>query len=71
MKHLVICLVLFLFSYSLAVADFSGPVVSVLDGDTIDVLHSGQVERIRLNGIDTPGKINPTGDEPSISWPTF
>ena len=71
MKHLVICLVLFLFSYSLAVADFSGPVVSVLDGDTIDVLHSGQAERIRLNGIDAPGKINPTGDAPNISWPTL
>jgi endonuclease YncB( thermonuclease family) len=24
-------------------ADFSGPVVSVIDGDTIDVLHNGQV----------------------------
>ena len=35
-------------------ADFSGPVVSVLDGDTIDVLHNGQAERIRLKGIDCP-----------------
>ena len=39
-----------------ALADFSGPVVSVLDGDTIDVLHNRQPERIRLNGIDCPEK---------------
>jgi len=37
-------------------ADFSGRVVGVLDGDTIEVLHHGQTERIRLNGIDCPEK---------------
>ena len=37
-------------------ADFSGPVVSVLDGDTIEVLHSQHPERIRLSGIDCPEK---------------
>jgi len=37
-------------------ADFSGPVVSVLDGDTIDVLHNNHAERIRLSGIDCPEK---------------
>jgi len=37
-------------------ADFSGPVVSVLDGDTLEVLHSNRPERIRLNGIDCPEK---------------
>jgi endonuclease YncB( thermonuclease family) len=36
--------------------DFSGSVVSVLDGDTIEVLHSTRAERIRLNGIDCPEK---------------
>lgn len=41
--------------------EFSGPVVSVLDGDTIDVLHNGQSERIRLNGIDAPEKGQPYG----------
>jgi endonuclease YncB( thermonuclease family) len=35
-------------------AEFSASVVSVIDGDTIDVLHNGQAERIRLNGIDCP-----------------
>lgn len=37
-------------------ADFTGPVVSVLDGDTIEVLHNNRAERIRLNGIDCPEK---------------
>ena len=37
-------------------ADFSGPVVSVLDGDTLEVLHHQHPERIRLSGIDCPEK---------------
>ena len=37
-------------------ADFSGRVVGVLDGDTIEVLHNQHPERIRLNGIDCPEK---------------
>jgi endonuclease YncB( thermonuclease family) len=42
-------------------ADFTGPVVSVLDGDTLEVLHNDHAERIRLNGIDCPAK--------SVHWP--
>ena len=42
-------------SQSLA-ADLSGPVISVLDGDTIDVLNGHHADRIRLNGIDCPEK---------------
>jgi len=38
------------------VADFSSQVVSVLDGDTIEVLHNSHPERIRLSGIDCPEK---------------
>ena len=37
-------------------ADFTGQVVGVLDGDTIDVHHNDTSERVRLNGIDTPEK---------------
>lgn len=37
-------------------ADFSGSVVSVSDGDTIEVLHNQRPERIRLHGIDCPEK---------------
>jgi len=43
------------FSASLVSAsEITGPVVSVLDGDTIEVLHNTRAERIRLNGIDCP-----------------
>ena len=48
-------LVLFLTAPAHA-ADFSGLVVSVLDGDTIEVLHNPHPERIRLSGIDCPEK---------------
>jgi micrococcal nuclease len=33
---------------------FSGRVVSVIDGDTIDVMREGREVRIRLEGIDAP-----------------
>ena len=35
---------------------FTGKVVAVLDGDTVEVLHDGKAERIRLNGVDCPEK---------------
>jgi endonuclease YncB( thermonuclease family) len=40
---------------------FSGEVVSVTDGDTIQVMHNGIAEKIRLNGIDAPEKAQPFG----------
>ena len=47
----------FISSFSAVLAsDFTGPVVSVLDGDTIEVLHDHYPERLRLNGIDCPEK---------------
>jgi len=33
-----------------------GPAVSVLNGDTIEVLHNNRAERIRLSGIDCSEK---------------
>jgi endonuclease YncB( thermonuclease family) len=33
---------------------FSGRVLDVVDGDTIDVRRAGRVERVRILGIDTP-----------------
>jgi len=44
---------------SVALADFTGEVVAVIDGDTLDVRRNGQVERILLNGIDCPEKGQP------------
>jgi micrococcal nuclease len=47
----------FISSFSAVLAlDFTGPVVSVLDGDTLEVLHTQRPERIRLSGIDCPEK---------------
>jgi micrococcal nuclease len=37
-------------------ANFSGRVVGVIDGDTLEVLHNNKAERIRLSGIDCPEK---------------
>ncbi|MDR4468331.1 MAG: thermonuclease family protein [Nitrospira sp.] len=42
---------------------FTGKVVAVLDGDTIDVLHNGKAERIRLRGVDCPEKKQPFGQK--------
>ena len=40
---------------STAVADISGKVVAVTDGDTIKILDSNNVQhKIRLTGIDAP-----------------
>ena len=45
-----------LFLPELGAADFSGLIVSVLDGDSIEVLQNQHPERIRLSGIDCPEK---------------
>jgi micrococcal nuclease len=45
-----------LLTHAAFAADFSGLVVSVLDGDTIEVLRHQRPERIRLSGIDCPEK---------------
>jgi micrococcal nuclease len=56
MRYLV-SLLLFLLHPLGAFAGFTGPVVSVLDGDTLVVLHNDRPERIRLSGIDCPEKL--------------
>jgi endonuclease YncB( thermonuclease family) len=57
---LIACLTVLLSASSIfagpTFADFLGPVVSVLDGDTIEVLHNTRPERVRLSGIDCPEK---------------
>jgi len=55
--YVLLISLIFLFPFaSRSHADFSGEVVGVIDGDTIDVLHDGRQERIRLRGIDAPEK---------------
>lgn len=41
--------------------NFSGKCVAIKDGDTIEVMHNGIAERIRLYGIDCPEKGQPFG----------
>jgi len=48
--------ILLLLCTPLATADFSGRVVGIIDGDTIEVLNGHHAERIRLSGIDCPEK---------------
>ncbi|EMZ5627905.1 TPA: thermonuclease family protein [Enterobacter asburiae] len=45
-----------------ASADISGRIVRVLDGDTVEVLETGnRLTRVRLAGIDAPEKSQPFG----------
>jgi endonuclease YncB( thermonuclease family) len=58
-------------------ADFTGRVVGIIDGDTLEVLHNNRAERIRLSGIDCPKKgtcmvqapPRPIRNSP-VCWPT-
>src|SRR5690242_13079713 len=55
-------LVLFVLFGADPARSFTGEVVGVLDGDTIEVLHNGKAQRIRLQGIDCPEKGQPYGN---------
>lgn len=55
MLKVLLLLIVLLPSISNA-SSFTGKVITVLDGDTIDVLHNNKPERIRLHGIDAPEK---------------
>lgn len=48
---------------ALCLADFSGRIVRVIDGDTVQVLTSGEMVRVRLNGIDAPESSQPFGQK--------
>lgn len=45
-----------LLAHSALAGEFTGQVVGVLDGDTLEVLTGHHTERIRLSGIDCPEK---------------
>jgi endonuclease YncB( thermonuclease family) len=61
-RQLLTSFVLLLFPYS-SFADFTGPVVFVLDGDTLEVLYNQHPEHILLSGIDCPEKGQPYGHQ--------
>src|SRR4051812_16323108 len=52
----VLLVALLIPSLALAVTEYQGKVIRVMDGDTIEVLHNTRPERIRLRGIDCPEK---------------
>lgn len=53
MKHIILS-ILFLASFSITAATFSGKVVAVIDGDTFDMVANGKQIRIRFHGVDAP-----------------
>ncbi|MWP46855.1 thermonuclease family protein [Gilliamella sp. Pas-s27] len=63
LKHLFVCIILFCLSNTLAYADFSGKVVKVIDGDTVDILtFTKQKIRVRLLDIDAPERSQAYGN---------
>ena len=46
---------------SASAQDFSGKVVGIKDGDTIEVMRGGRAVTVRLHGIDTPERGQPFG----------
>lgn len=61
MIRLLCSIVMIVLTFS-ASADVSGRVVRVLDGDTVEILETGnRVTRVRLAGIDAPEKSQPFG----------
>ncbi len=53
---LFLLVLLFLLPSQGLAASFTGMVVKVTDGDTIQVMHDGRAEKVRLSGIDCPEK---------------
>ncbi len=62
MKQLLLTAALLAVSLTSTAADFSGQVVGVIDGDTVDVLSPQlQKQRVRLISIDAPERSQPFG----------
>ena len=61
LRKTYLLIILFLFLFATSTQAWTGRVVGVLDGDTIDVMNAGRAERIRLQGIDCPEKSQPFG----------
>ena len=54
-------IIIFLVWSAAAFADFSGKVVALKDGDTLEVMRDGGAVRVRLSGIDCPEKAQAFG----------
>ena len=60
-----LAIILFLQVLTTIAEDVSSEVIGVPGGDTLEVLHNQQPERIRLNGTDCPEKGQVYGNKPS------
>jgi endonuclease YncB( thermonuclease family) len=60
---LALTLPVFFCTSLLLAQDVVGKVVGVIDGDTIEVLHGGSSDRVRLAGIDCPEENQPFGSK--------
>lgn len=70
-QFLLHLLLLFLITDLSHATEFSGRVVSIQDGDTIEVLHNKKSERIRLTGIDCPEQKQAFGQRAQQVTSTF
>jgi endonuclease YncB( thermonuclease family) len=61
-SSLTLTLLIFMVSLSASAEDFTGQVVRIIDGDTIEVMHLGQAKRVRLHGLDCPETGQPYGE---------
>lgn len=59
--HVLLLLQLLVFPTFANARSFTGKVVKVSDGDTIQVMHEGKAEKVRLAGIDCPESKQPFG----------
>jgi endonuclease YncB( thermonuclease family) len=62
LKSLLIILLILVVCLPAFAGQFTGKVVGVLDGDTIEVLVDKKPIRVRLHGIDCPEKGQPRGN---------
>lgn len=62
-KLLLLVQILLLLPLLACATSFSGMVVKVSDGDTIEVMQDGRVEKVRLSGIDCPEEKQSFGRE--------
>lgn len=60
-RILILLLVLAMFASTVLASSYQGLLVSVSDGDTVQVMHDGKAEKIRLAEIDCPEMDQPYG----------
>ena len=62
LKSLTFSLLILSVSYPAFSEEFNGQVVRVVEGDTLEIMHLGKPERVRLHGVDCPEVGQPYGE---------